>query len=51
MIECDVDGALGEELDGVFVVEDHLRLADVPAGRRISQLDPAFGVEQGKDSH
>ena len=39
--------ALDEKLDRVLVVEDHLRLADVPALGRISQFDQAFRVEQG----
>ena len=46
-IECNVVDALDEELDGMFVVEDHLRLEDVPAGLGLSEFDQALGVEQG----
>ena len=46
-IECNVVDALDEELDGMFVVEDHLRVADVPTIRRLSEFVQAFGVEQG----
>ncbi len=46
-VEADLVGILGEELDGVLVIEDHLRLGLVTPLRLLAERDQALRVEQG----
>ena len=46
-VESDLVGGVDEEFNGLFVVDDHLRLEVIAPLRFFAELDEAFGVEEG----
>ena len=46
-VEADILCTVDQDLDGLLVVQDHLRLVPVLAFRHLAELDQACGIEQG----
>ena len=45
-VEVDLVYGAHQELDGILVVEDHLRLNAIPTGSLLSELDLSPGIEE-----